>query len=218
MLRDLVMTSWTIAYNVGKLNLNFTLLEKTHCKRHLGHRAPIWINWCFIYLIIRSMKSIGYWVGFKGLSKCVCVCVYLQILFPCRLMFKQIVDNIMVVLQTTVCPDFSIGPDIISTCFLMHYEYEFWTGKDGRCEANGISYGQWRCNFGKHIRETIRSKVCTLNGIVIRSFTWDATAMQNVVGMHIFYLALPTNHRFEFESWEFRVLMSNHGRIVNLDL
>lgn len=63
--------------------------------------------------------------GVQRAIKNVCVCVHLQILFPCRLMFKQIVDNIMVVLQTNVCPDFSIGPYIISTCFLMHYEYEF---------------------------------------------------------------------------------------------
>jgi hypothetical protein len=31
------------------------------------------------------------------------------------------------------------------------------TGKDGRCKAYSISYGQRRCDFGKHISWTIRS-------------------------------------------------------------
>jgi hypothetical protein len=31
------------------------------------------------------------------------------------------------------------------------------TGKDGRCKAYSISYGQRRCDFGEHISWTIRS-------------------------------------------------------------
>jgi hypothetical protein len=31
------------------------------------------------------------------------------------------------------------------------------TGKDGRCKASSISYGQRRCDFGKHISWIIRS-------------------------------------------------------------